>query len=76
MLQKFTSIGIYQKNLPNRNMIYLKYDSLENEFEELKYCDKKIEFLSTPFDLESATFLNDLMDVYKYHLLILQINHL
>jgi len=38
-----------------------------NEMTELKnYCDQiKIEFLSTPFDIESANFLNDLMDVYK-----------
>ena len=28
-----------------------------------KSCD--IEFMSTPFDIESATFLNDLMDVFK-----------
>lgn len=31
-----------------------------------KHCDSVgIEFLSTPFDIESADFLNDLMDVYK-----------
>ncbi|TDS65022.1 N-acetylneuraminate synthase family protein [Myroides indicus] len=37
------------------------------EMQELKnYCDKlDIEFMSTPFDMESATFLNDMMDVYK-----------
>jgi len=34
---------------------------------ELKeYCDEVgIEFMSTPFDIESANFLNDLMDVFK-----------
>jgi sialic acid synthase SpsE len=34
---------------------------------ELKeYCDKiDIEFMSTPFDIESADFLDDMMDVYK-----------
>ena len=44
---------------------YVKF--WKKEFEELKvYCDKTdIEFLSTPFDLESAAFLNDLMDVFK-----------
>ena len=39
----------------------------KDEMQELKnYCDSKdIEFLSTPFDLESATFLNEMMDVFK-----------
>ena len=34
---------------------------------ELKaYCEKvEIEFLSTPFDLESAKFLNDMMEAFK-----------
>lgn len=38
-----------------------------DEMQELKnYCDKiDIEFLSTPFDIESATFLNEMMDVFK-----------
>ena len=35
--------------------------------QELKdYCDKiDIEFMSTPFDVESAYFLNEMMDVFK-----------
>jgi sialic acid synthase SpsE len=48
--------------------LFKKFDKFwKKEFETLKsYCDKKnIEFLSTPFDLESAKFLNDLMDVFK-----------
>ncbi|ALV23650.1 N-acetylneuraminate synthase [Campylobacter iguaniorum] len=48
--------------------LFTKHDKFwKNEMEELKkYCDKAdIEFLSTPFDLESAKFLNDLMDVFK-----------
>ncbi|MDR1857408.1 MAG: N-acetylneuraminate synthase family protein [Desulfovibrio sp.] len=48
--------------------LFRKHDSFwKNEFEALKkHCDDKgIAFLSTPFDVESATFLNDLMDVYK-----------
>ena len=48
--------------------LFKKYDKFwKNEFEELKnYCDKvEIEFLSTPFDFESAKFLNDLMTVFK-----------
>lgn len=48
--------------------LFKKHDKFwKKEMEELKlYCNKAdIEFLSTPFDVESATFLNDLMDVFK-----------
>lgn len=48
--------------------LFKKHDSFWiNEMQELKnYCDKiGIEFMSTPFDLESADFLNNMMDVYK-----------
>jgi sialic acid synthase SpsE len=48
--------------------LFQKYDKFwKGEFEILKkHCDEvKIEFLSTPFDLESATFLNDLVEVFK-----------
>lgn len=48
--------------------LFQKYDKFwKSEYEELKkHCDKTgIEFLSTPFDVESAKFLNDLMDVFK-----------
>lgn len=48
--------------------LFKKYDKFwKKEFEALKkHCDEvKIEFMSTPFDMESADFLNDLMDVYK-----------
>lgn len=48
--------------------LFKRHDSFwKNEFEELKkHCDKAgIAFLSTPFDRESAAFLNDMMDVYK-----------
>ena len=48
--------------------LFKKHDSFwKKEFIELKvYCDKVgIEFMSTPFDIESAIFLDDLMDVYK-----------
>lgn len=49
-------------------MLFKKYDKFwKKEFEILKKaCDKNnIEFLSTPFDYESAIFLNDLMEVFK-----------
>jgi sialic acid synthase SpsE len=48
--------------------LFKKHDKFwKKEFEELKrYCDEtEIEFLSTPFDVESANFLNDLMKVFK-----------
>lgn len=52
----------------SQHELFQKYDKFwKKEYEELKiYCDKVgIEFMSTPFDVESAIFLNDLMDVYK-----------
>ena len=48
--------------------LFRRHDSFwKNEFEALrKHCDAAgITFLSTPFDVESAHFLNDLMDVFK-----------
>ena len=48
--------------------LFKKHDSFwKSECEELKnYCDQAdILFLSTPFDVESASFLNDLMPVFK-----------
>ncbi len=58
------------KKEPTRNQyeLFKKYDRFwKKEFELLKkYCDRAgIEFLSTPFDVTSAKFLNDLMDVFK-----------
>ena len=46
--------------------LFKKHDSFwVYEMNELKsYCDSlEIEFMSTPFDLESADFLNSMMDV-------------
>lgn len=48
--------------------LFKKHDSFwKNEFEGLKrHCDNAgIEFMCTPFDIESATFLNDLLDSFK-----------
>ncbi|MGJ7045471.1 N-acetylneuraminate synthase family protein [Thermoanaerobacterium thermosulfurigenes] len=48
--------------------LFKKFDSFSyNEYKELsEYCDYLgIEFLSTSFDIESADYLFDLMNVYK-----------
>lgn len=48
--------------------LFRKYDKFwKSEYEELKLeCDRRgIEFMSTPFDVDSADFLNDLMPVFK-----------
>ena len=48
--------------------LFKKHDKFwKKEFIQLKnYCDEvDIEFLSTPFDMESANFLNELMPVFK-----------
>lgn len=52
----------------SQHELFKKYDKFwKKEFELLKqYCDTvDIEFLSTPFDIESAHFLNDLMGAFK-----------
>ena len=48
--------------------LFKKHDSFwKDEMQELKdYCEGVgIEFMSTPFDIESAKFLNNMMDVFK-----------
>jgi sialic acid synthase SpsE len=57
-----------EESTKSQYMLFKKYDSFwKSEMQELKqYCDEKeIEFMSTPFDEESALFLNDMMDVFK-----------
>lgn len=52
----------------SQHELFLKHQGFwKDEMQELKnYCDTiDIEFMSTPFDIESADFLNDMMDVYK-----------
>ncbi len=52
----------------SQHELFKKYDKFwKTEYEALKlHCDKSgIEFMSTPFDVESSNFLNDLMPVYK-----------
>lgn len=48
--------------------LFKKYDKFwKKEYEELaRHCESAgIEFMSTPFDVESANFLNELMSVFK-----------
>lgn len=57
-----------KESATNQYELFKKHDSFwKKEFEELKKCCDKagITFLSTPFDVQSAYFLNDLMDVFK-----------
>lgn len=57
-----------QESTTSQYALFKKYDKFwKPEFEALKvYCDSvNIEFMSTPFDVESANFLNDLMPVFK-----------
>ena len=52
----------------SQHELFKKYDKFwKKEFEQLaKYCETaNIEFMSTPFDVESAKFLNNLMPVFK-----------
>ncbi len=52
----------------SQHELFKKYDSFwKKEYEELaRYCETAgIEFMSTPFDVESADFLNEMMSVYK-----------
>lgn len=72
LVNKYAKKSEYQvKNTKNNDSQYkmLKELELSNEaFNELKlYCDSKnIMFLSTPFDLDSADYLNDLgMSIFK-----------
>ena len=60
--------NLSQEPTTSQYALFKKYDRFwKKEFEEIKkYCDQcGIEFLSTPFDIESARFLNDLMDAFK-----------
>ncbi len=57
-----------KESTPSQYELFKKHDKFwKKEFVELKkYCDQVgIEFLSTPFDIESAIFLNELMPVFK-----------
>lgn len=57
-----------QEPTRSQHELFSKHDKFwKKEMEQLKeYCDQRdIEFMSTPFDVESARFLNELMDVFK-----------
>ena len=64
MTHKSTKLAEYQKKTNFKNMqdLLKNYKFTFDQFEKLnKYCKKKkIEFLSTPFDIKSANFLNHL----------------
>ena len=79
---KFQTFNAEDLCIPNTPLVkYQKRSKFKNQFQMLKklafkknslikvfrYCkNKKIEFISTPFDVESAIFLNDLgVKVFK-----------
>lgn len=57
-----------EETTTSQHELFKKFDSFSfNEYKKLfEYCNELgIEFLSTAFDIESADYLYDLMDVYK-----------
>lgn len=57
-----------KESTTSQHELFQKYDKFwKKEYEQLKKTcdDQDIEFLSTPFDVTSATFLNDLMSAFK-----------
>ncbi len=57
-----------QEPITSQYKLFQKHDKFwKNEMTLLKEYSQSvgIEFMSTPFDIESANFLNDLMDVFK-----------
>ncbi len=71
LVSKFAQLAEYQKKFTNIKTQYELLRKLElskKDFINLKkYCDKrKIKFISSPFDLESAKFLFDLgLEIFK-----------
>ena len=59
---------ISKESTTSQFRLFKKYDKFwKKEYEKLKiHCDTQgIEFMSTPFDIEAAKFLSDLMPVFK-----------
>lgn len=59
---------IMEEPIDSQYELFKKFDSFAfNEYKELAgYCEKcGVEFLSTAFDINSADYLEDLMNVYK-----------
>jgi len=57
-----------KESIDSQYKLFQKYDKFwKSEYEILaRRCEQiDIEFLSTPFDIESARFLNDIMSVFK-----------
>ncbi len=72
LVTKYASMAKYQKdNIGTEDSQFNMLKKLELSFDEFvelkKYCvDKNIMFLSTPFDIESAEFLNSMgMEAFK-----------
>ena len=61
----------------NQLKLYKRFDKFENsDYQKIiNYCKKiKIDFIITPFDLETINFLKIKLNISKFHHLILQIS--
>lgn len=71
LVSKSAPMAEYQKNnigqeTSQKEMLKKLLLSYDNFVELEKYCrEKKIEFMSTPFDIESVLFLNNMIKVWK-----------
>ena len=57
-----------ENSITSQKELFKKYDSFSKEYFELaKYCNEiEIDFMSTPFDTECLTWLNEIVNVFKF----------
>ncbi len=71
LVSRYAPMAEYQKENMGReesqyNMLKKLLFSFDNFIELARYCgERKIQFLSTPFDIESIWFLNDMVPFWK-----------
>jgi N,N'-diacetyllegionaminate synthase len=79
LVEESTKLANYQKKTKYKSQYYMlkKYAFSKEQFLKLKnYCDKlNIIFMSTPFDLESAKYLNENLNVQLFKLSSADLNN-